>query len=406
MSCAASCQMRIQKTILMIRQRLYKVEILLGQRSAHRLRIQFIERFQIPFQSRLHLFSRDAGDIAAGDSLSGNGFLFHDTGSNHQRGSPVGIPVDLIRRRFVILQKCPDLIRVLFQKAAADHRHAGHQTAAISLLSLIPDFCKIHGHAQVLILQTGRRGKGLRQKADGRGIALQNRRHFRCLGLIFQRHAGHFICIQKISNTSSAPNTTSHSSNVKTEVKSSSTSKKEKKITAKAVDESSVVAESSSVDSNNNNSVSTNSNVQTATNQVASANSSVAKESSSVATGNNNVTGNAVAPSVAAESSQKVQEVNQQLSPAQIAALAAYYMGNDANSLTVHNMGNYNAVSGADGQLLFAYSADGNNLKVGGFGDTPWDSVNANDVMQKAQQQGNKDSINQVANNTTFEKGY
>ena len=196
------------------------------------------------------------------------------------------------------------------------------------------------------------------------------------------------------SNTSSAPNTTSHSSNVKTEVKSSSTSKKEKKITAKAVDESSVVAESSSVDSNNNNSVSTNSNVQTATNQVASANSSVAKESSSVATG------------VAAESSQKVQEVNQQLTPAQIAALAAYYMGNDANSLTVHNMGNYNAVSGADGQLLFAYSADGNNLKVGGFGDTPWDSVNANDVMQKAQQQGNKDSINQVANNTTFEKGY
>ena len=207
------------------------------------------------------------------------------------------------------------------------------------------------------------------------------------------------------SNTSSAPNTTSHSSNVKTEDKSSSTSKKEKKITAKAVDESSVVAESSSVDSNNNNSVSTNSNVQTATNQVASANSSVAKESS-IATGNNNVTGNAVAPSVAAESSQKVQEVNQQLSPAQIAALAAYYMGNDANSLTVHNMGNYNAVSGADGQLLFAYSADGNNLKVGGFGDTPWDSVNANDVMQKAQQQGNKDSINQVANNTTFEKGY
>lgn len=209
------------------------------------------------------------------------------------------------------------------------------------------------------------------------------------------------------SNTSSAPNTTSHSSNVKTEVKSSSTSKKEKKITAKAVDESSVVAESSSVDSNNNNSVSTNSNVQTATNQVASANSSVAKENSSVATGNNNVTENAVAPSVAAESSQKkVQEVNQQLTPAQIAALAAYYMGNDANSLTVHNMGNYNAVSGADGQLLFAYSADGNNLKVGGFGDTPWDSVNANDVMQKAQQQGNKDSINQVANNTTFEKGY
>ena len=201
------------------------------------------------------------------------------------------------------------------------------------------------------------------------------------------------------SNTSSAPNTTSHSSNVKTEVKSSSTSKKEKKITAKAVDESSVVAESSSVDSNNNNSVSTNSNVQTATKQVASANSSVAKESSSVAE-------NAVAPSVAAESSQKVQEVNQQLTPAQIAALAAYYMGNDANSLTVHNMGNYNAVSGADGQLLFAYSADGNNLKVGGFGDTPWDSVNANDVMQKAQQQGNKDSINQVANNTTFEKGY
>lgn len=207
------------------------------------------------------------------------------------------------------------------------------------------------------------------------------------------------------SNTSSAPNTTSHSSNVKTKVKSSSTSKKEKKITAKAVDESSVVAESSSVDSNNNNSVSTNSNVQTATNQVASANSSVAKESS-VATGNNNVTENAVAPSVAAESSQKVQEVNQQLTPAQIAALAAYYMGNDANSLTVHNMGNYNAVSGADGQLLFAYSADGNHLKVGGFGDTPWDSVNANDVMQKAQQQGNEDSINQVANNTTFEKGY
>ena len=165
------------------------------------------------------------------------------------------------------------------------------------------------------------------------------------------------------SNTSSAPNTTSHSSNVKTEVKSSSTSKKEKKITAKAVDESSVVAESSSVDSNNNNSVSTNSNIQTATNQVASANSSVAKESSSVTTGNNNVTENAVAPSVAAESSQKVQEVNQQLTPAQIAALAAYYMGNDANSLTVHNMGNYNAVSGADGQLLFAYSADGNNLK-------------------------------------------
>ena len=169
------------------------------------------------------------------------------------------------------------------------------------------------------------------------------------------------------SNTSSAPNTTSHSSNVKTEVKSSSTSKKEKKITAKAVDESSVVAESSSVDSNNNNNVNT---------------------------------------SVATESSQKVQEVNEQLTPAQIAALAAYYMGNDANSLTVHNMGNYNAVSGTDGKLLFAYSADGNNLKVGGFGDTPWDSVNANDVMQKAQQQGNKDSINQVANNTTFEKGY
>ncbi|MSE05822.1 hypothetical protein GKC34_08415, partial [Lactobacillus salivarius] len=34
------------------------------------------------------------------------------------------------------------------------------------------------------------------------------------------------------SNTSSAPNTTSHSSNVKTEVKSSSISKKEKKISA------------------------------------------------------------------------------------------------------------------------------------------------------------------------------
>ena len=132
----------------------------------------------------------------------------------------------------------------------------------------------------------------------------------------------------------------------------------------------------------------------------------MAKESSSVATGNTNVAENAVAPSVATESSQKVQEVNEQLTPAQIAALAAYYMGNDANSLTVHNMGNYNAVSGTDGKLLFAYSADGNNLKVGGLGDTPWDSVNANDVMQKAQQQGNKDSINQVANNTTFEKGY
>lgn len=96
-----------------------------------------------------------------------------------------------------------------------------------------------------------------------------------------------------------------------------------------------------------------------------------------------------------------------QFSQGQIAALASWYTGNIKNSkIVVHNMGNYNAVSDDSGNLLFAYSVSGDNVKVGGFGDKPWDEVNISNLNNKASQQGQSDNVNSVANNTTFTDGY
>ncbi|MYU58387.1 hypothetical protein FYM98_04890 [Lactobacillus salivarius] len=96
-----------------------------------------------------------------------------------------------------------------------------------------------------------------------------------------------------------------------------------------------------------------------------------------------------------------------QFSQEQIAALASWYTGNIKNSkIVVHNMGNYNAVSDDSGNLLFAYSVSGDNVKVGGFGDKPWDEVNISNLNDKASQQGQSDNVNSVANNTTFTDGY
>ena len=96
-----------------------------------------------------------------------------------------------------------------------------------------------------------------------------------------------------------------------------------------------------------------------------------------------------------------------QFSQEQIAALASWYTGNIKNSkIVVHNMGNYNAVSDDSGNLLFAYSVSGDNVKVGGFGDKPWDEVNISNLNDKASQQGQSDNVNNVANNTTFTDGY
>lgn len=96
-----------------------------------------------------------------------------------------------------------------------------------------------------------------------------------------------------------------------------------------------------------------------------------------------------------------------QFSQEQIAALASWYTGNIKNSkIVVHNMGNYNAVSDDNGNLLFAYSVSGDNVKVGGFGDKPWDEVNISNLNDKASQQGQSDNVNSVANNTTFTDGY
>lgn len=96
-----------------------------------------------------------------------------------------------------------------------------------------------------------------------------------------------------------------------------------------------------------------------------------------------------------------------QFSQGQIAALASWYTGNIKNSkIVVHNMGNYNAVSDDNGNLLFAYSVSGDNVKVGGFGDKPWDEVNISNLNDKASQQGQSDNVNSVANNTTFTDGY
>lgn len=96
-----------------------------------------------------------------------------------------------------------------------------------------------------------------------------------------------------------------------------------------------------------------------------------------------------------------------QFSQGQIAALASWYTGNIKNSkIVVHNMGNYNAVSDDSGNLLFAYSVSGDNVKVGSFGDKPWDEVNISNLNDKASQQGQSDNVNSVANNTTFTDGY
>ena len=96
-----------------------------------------------------------------------------------------------------------------------------------------------------------------------------------------------------------------------------------------------------------------------------------------------------------------------QFSQEQIAALASWYTGNIKNSkIVVHNMGNYNAVSDDNGNLLFAYSVSGDNVKVGGFGDKPWDEMNISNLNDKASQQGQSDNVNCVANSTTFTDGY
>lgn len=127
--------------------------------------------------------------------------------------------------------------------------------------------------------------------------------------------------------------------------------------------------------------------------ESSSSNSSVVSSQSSESSNNSNKN--------SATSSKK------QFSQGQIAALTSWYTGNIKNSkIVVHNMGNYNAVSDDNGNLLFAYSVSGDNVKVGGFGDKPWDEVNISNLNDKASQQGQSDNVNNVANNTTFTDGY
>lgn len=127
--------------------------------------------------------------------------------------------------------------------------------------------------------------------------------------------------------------------------------------------------------------------------ESSSSNSSVMSSQSSESSNNSNKN--------SATSSKK------QFSQGQVAALASWYTGNIKNSkIVVHNMGNYNAVSDDNGNLLFAYSVSGDNVKVGGFGDKPWDEVNISNLNDKASQQGQSDNVNNVANNTTFTDGY
>lgn len=127
--------------------------------------------------------------------------------------------------------------------------------------------------------------------------------------------------------------------------------------------------------------------------ESSSSNSSVVSSQSSESSNNSNKN--------SATSSKK------QFSQGQIAALASWYTGNIKNSkIVVHNMGNYNAVSDDNGNLLFAYSVSGDNVKVGGFGDKPWDEMNISNLNDKASQQGQSDNVNSVANNTTFTDGY
>ena len=127
--------------------------------------------------------------------------------------------------------------------------------------------------------------------------------------------------------------------------------------------------------------------------ESSSSNSSVMSSQSSESSNNSNKN--------SATSSKK------QFSQGQVAALASWYTGNIKNSkIVVHNMGNYNAVSDDNGNLLFAYSVSGDNVKVGGFGVKPWDEVNISNLKDKASQQGQSDNVNNVANNTTFTDGY
>lgn len=149
----------------------------------------------------------------------------------------------------------------------------------------------------------------------------------------------------------------------------------------------------------------------------ATAVSSVDEDSTSVVSDNsseenNSSNNNSTVSSQSGESSSSSDKNSatsskKQFSQGQIAALASWYTGNIKNSkIVVHNMGNYNAVSDDSGNLLFAYSVSGDNVKVGGFGDKPWDEVNISNLNDKASQQGQSDNVNSVANNTTFTDGY
>lgn len=149
----------------------------------------------------------------------------------------------------------------------------------------------------------------------------------------------------------------------------------------------------------------------------ATAVSSVDEDSTSIANNDNSgeessSSNNSAVSSQSSESSSSSNKNSttsskKQFSQEQIAALASWYTGNIKNSkIVVHNMGNYNAVSDDNGNLLFAYSVSGDNVKVGGFGDKPWDEVNISNLNDKASQQGQSDNVNSVANNTTFTDGY
>lgn len=159
-------------------------------------------------------------------------------------------------------------------------------------------------------------------------------------------------------------------------------------------------------------------NVEKAKKQIkATAVSSVDEDSTSVVSDNSSEensssNNNSTVSSQSGESSSSSDKNSatsskKQFSQGQIAALASWYTGNIKNSkIVVHNMGNYNAVSDDSGNLLFAYSVSGDNVKVGGFGDKPWDEVNISNLNDKASQQGQSDNVNSVANNTTFTDGY
>lgn len=150
----------------------------------------------------------------------------------------------------------------------------------------------------------------------------------------------------------------------------------------------------------------------------ATAVSSVDEDSTSIVNNDNSgeessSSNNSAVSSQSSESSSNSSNKNsttsskKQFSQEQIAALASWYTGNIKNSkIVVHNMGNYNAVSDDNGNLLFAYSVSGDNVKVGGFGDKPWDEMNISNLNDKASQQGQSDNVNSVANNTTFTDGY